>query len=89
MLTFKHDKNTFSCLKVRAQLDSGVIHVIRNSLHLIQRHSIVAAVIEASGASGFMPSHLLRDFELAAIRKPPKSETGAAKVPRLVVGTQY
>jgi hypothetical protein len=36
-------------------------------LHLIQRHLIVAPVIQPGGARRFMIGHALRDFELAAV----------------------
>jgi hypothetical protein len=40
---------------------------IRNSLDLIQRDGVVAAIVEAGGPRGAMASHLLGDFEFAAV----------------------
>jgi hypothetical protein len=39
----------------------------QNPFDLVERNSIVAAVVKAGGAGGFVISHLLRHFELAAI----------------------
>jgi len=36
-------------------------------LNFIERHSVVPAIVEPGGAGGFMPSHLLRHFEFAAV----------------------
>lgn len=52
-------------------LDQNLSHVLSplndNPLHLIKRDLISAPVIEARCASGFVISHLLCDFELAAV----------------------
>ena len=43
------------------------LELIYDSLDLIERHGIVPPIVESSGAGGFMASHLLRHFELAAV----------------------
>ena len=50
----------FASALVRTSLD-------KNPLHLIQRHLIIAPVIQAGGARGFVIRHALRDLELTAV----------------------
>jgi len=40
---------------------------INHPLDLVEGHGVVAAVVEAGGAGGFVAGHLLGDFELAAV----------------------
>ena len=45
----------------------GPIQSNHDPLNLVQRDLIVAPVVEARGACGFMVGHLLGDLDLAAI----------------------
>ena len=40
---------------------------MRNLLQFIERHCVIAAVVEFRGAGGFVPGHLLRRFEFPAV----------------------
>src|SRR5437763_15625393 len=40
---------------------------IRGLLDLVERHGIVAAIVETGRAGGFVPGHLLHEFQLAAV----------------------
>ena len=40
---------------------------IRDFLNLIKRNGIVTAVVQTGCAGGFVSSHLLGDFQLAAV----------------------
>ena len=46
-----------------------MIHLVRNPLHLVERHAVVPPVVQTGGSGGLVAGHLLRNFELAAVRK--------------------
>jgi hypothetical protein len=53
---------------------------IRNSLHLVERHGIVAPIVKGGRSRRFMPGHLLGDFELAAVLQVRGDPGGAEAV---------
>ena len=48
-------------------MSAVLFNSIHHSLHLIELHGVVAAVVKAGGAGGFVAGHLLGDFQLAAV----------------------
>jgi len=53
---------------------SGPWYSIDHTLDFIERHGVVAAIVEADGAGRLVASHLLGDFKLAAVLQVRRGE---------------
>jgi hypothetical protein len=67
--------------RVTSRLSLESVNVlVRDLLDLVERNGVIAPVVEAGCAGGFVASHLLRDFQLAAVLQVRGDAGGAEAV---------
>jgi len=65
-----------------ASITPRLVRLIRDPLHLIESHVVIPRIVQSRRPRRFVPGHLLRDFELAAILQVRRD----ARCPEAVAG---